>query len=214
MPSTSEGMRRSGESPAAAMISLMRASPGGGWSEPSFGGGRPSVGVSRTSKPSRAFATVRDIAWSRRRAPSSEGPSMVRPSMPTIHVPVSKSRRRSGLPLSLAPSARSAAVATATMIVKSTAKRSGSMGRWSTSTVCPSEAQRAAASSAAARTSGCGVPGRNGVLQRATRRRPGSLPTSARKGPDGAGAAYGAPRSMPCVASSSAALSRTLRVSA
>src|SRR2546428_12664438 len=43
---------------------------------------------------------------------------------------------------------------------------------------------------------------------------PGSAPTSLRKGRDGGGAQYGSPTSGPDVASSSAALSRTERVTA
>jgi hypothetical protein len=46
------------------------------------------------------------------------------------------------------------------------------------------------------------------------RSRPGSRPTSARNGPAGGGAQYGSPTSGPEVASSSAALSRTLHVTA
>src|SRR5262245_66025137 len=46
------------------------------------------------------------------------------------------------------------------------------------------------------------------------RRRPGSAPTSAENGRAGAGAQYGSPSAGPDVASSSAALSRTDRVSA
>src|SRR3989442_1015013 len=48
----------------------------------------------------------------------------------------------------------------------------------------------------------------------AIRSRPGARPTSERKGPAGGGAQYGSPRSGPDVASSSAALSRTERVTA
>src|SRR5215468_11894983 len=46
------------------------------------------------------------------------------------------------------------------------------------------------------------------------RSRPGSAPTSSRNGRAGGGAQYGSPTSGPDVASSSAALSRTERVSA
>src|SRR5215468_6300458 len=54
----------------------------------------------------------------------------------------------------------------------------------------------------------------HGVTVTAIRRRPGSRPTSSRNGRAGGGAQYGSPTSGPDVASSSAALSRTLHVTA
>src|SRR5215470_14358866 len=54
----------------------------------------------------------------------------------------------------------------------------------------------------------------HGVTVTAIRRRPGSRPTSLRNGAAGGGAQYGSPTSGPEVASSNAALSRTLHVTA
>src|SRR5215470_17161149 len=54
----------------------------------------------------------------------------------------------------------------------------------------------------------------HGVTVTAIRRRPGSRPTSSRNGRAGGGAQYGSPTSGPEVTSRSAALSRTVRVTA
>src|SRR5438874_356698 len=72
---------------------------------------------------------------------------------------------------------------------------------------------RAAARAASAHSGSTG-PSIHGVTVSAMRRRPGSRPTSSRNGLAGGGAQYGSPMSGPEVASSSAALSRTLRVTA
>ena len=80
-------------------------------------------------------------------------------------------------------------------------------------TLCPSEAHRRAAWSAATQLGWPGSPSGVRVVH-AMRSRPGSAPTSSVNGRAGGGARYGSPTSGPEVASSSAALSRTDRVSA
>src|ERR1700745_638612 len=78
----------------------------------------------------------------------------------------------------------------------------------------PSEAHSRAACSAAATQSGWPrSPSGVGVAY-PMRSRPGSAPTSSRNGRAGGGAQYGSPTAAPDVTSSSAALSRTERVSA
>src|SRR5689334_12034863 len=78
----------------------------------------------------------------------------------------------------------------------------------------PSEAHSRAACSAAATQSGWPRSPSGVRVVKPIRSRPGSAPTSAPNGRVGGGAQYGSPRSGPDVASSSAALSRTDRVSA
>ncbi len=86
------------------------------------------------------------------------------------------------------------------------------MSRSASSTSCPSSASRRAASSAAATQSGWGATVlTKGRLVSAMRRRPGGAPTSAANGRATGGAQYGEVGSGPAIASSIAALSRTLR---
>lgn len=74
----------------------------------------------------------------------------------------------------------------------------------------PSDSQSLAASSVPLRHSGSTGSPFHGSMHSAMRSLPGSRPTSSRNLPDGAGAKYGSPTSGPWLASSSAALSRTL----
>src|SRR5262245_37167950 len=79
-------------------------------------------------------------------------------------------------------------------------------------TSCPRSAHNFAASSTAATQSGCtGVP-RGAFAVKAIRSFPVSAPTSLRNGLAGGGATYGSPGAIPDVASSMAALSRTLQL--
>src|SRR6478736_8618334 len=87
-------------------------------------------------------------------------------------------------------------------------------GQSASVTSWPSVAHSRAAYSAAATQSGWPWSPSGVRVVKPIRSRPGSAPTSPRNGRAGGGAQYGSPRSGPDVASSSAALSRTERVSA
>ena len=77
----------------------------------------------------------------------------------------------------------------------------------------PSSSSSRAVASTAATHSGCDSAPSMRIVRKPIRSRPGSAPTSLANDRSGAGAVYGSPGPGPAVASSTAAVSRTLRVS-
>ena len=166
------------------------------------------------SKPVKKRATRRPKRWM---SPTASSQSAAVTFSPACH-----SARFSGS-ISSAPGSRPRCriqycmihAAAALIIVPMAAPTSGVKPGQSVSvTSWPSEAHSRAACSAAATQSGWPRSPSGVRVVKPIRSRPGSAPTSAPNGRAGGGAQYGSPRSGPDVASSSAALSRTERVSA